>query len=191
MKSKNVFYSIVLFCILVLFINACNKKDDAITPKVNTTNGKTTAVFNPAITYGTMTDQEGNIYKTVKIGNQTWMAENLRTTKYRDGSDIPLVTVNSIWDKLKTGAYCNYNNSTDDEFIATYGRLYNWYAIDNSSKVAPNGWHVASDAEWTILVNYLGDSTIAGDILNCDGNVIVTIGGIAVFTVATIVQLLP
>ena len=88
-----------------------------------------------------MTDQDGNFYKTVTIGTQTWMAENLRTMKYNDGTNIPLVTSGIAWNNLNTGAYCNYNNTTNSDTIATYGRLYNWYAV-NTGKLAPKGWHV-------------------------------------------------
>jgi uncharacterized protein (TIGR02145 family) len=89
------------------------------------------------------------------------MAENLRTTKYNNGTVIPNITSASEWMSLTTGAYCNYNNTTSNDTIANYGRLYNWYAI-NMSKLAPNGWHVPTDAEWTTLTTYLGGESIAG-----------------------------
>ncbi len=103
---------------------------------------------------GTVTDIDGNVYHTVTIGKQTWMVENLKTTKYHNGNGgvIPDVTDNS-WYSLYTGAYCNYDN--DDANGLKYGRLYNWYAVTNSQKLAPIGWHVATDAEWTTLINYL------------------------------------
>ena len=128
------------------------------TVKINVTS---LIAFNPSLTYGTMTDQEGNVYKTITIGRQTWMAENLRTTIYRDGTAIPNVTDNTTWSALTTGAFCTYNNTTDAITIATYGRLYNWYAATNSHNIAPLGWHVPSDAEWLTLNNYLGDD-VAG-----------------------------
>ena len=146
---------LVLFVILV--INACKKEKSD-----NPTNGKTTAVFNPNVSYGTITDQDGNIYKTVTIGTQTWMAENLRTTKYRDGSAIPNITDNTDWTNLTTGAYCNYNNTKRADTIATYGRLYNWYAATDSRNIAPTGWHIPTDAEWTTLTTYLGGPGVAG-----------------------------
>jgi uncharacterized protein (TIGR02145 family) len=77
-----------------------------------------------------MTNQDGNVYKTITIGSQTWMAENLRTTKYNDGTAISNVTDNTAWAALSTGAYCSYNNTTDVVAIATYGYLYNWYAVN-------------------------------------------------------------
>jgi len=106
---------------------------------------------------GTFTDsRDGKTYKTVKIGTQTWMAENLKTTHYRDGSEIPNVTDKDSWSKLATSAYCNYNNSTDT--ANTYGSLYNWYAVNDSRKLCPQGWHVPTDAEWKTLEMALGMS---------------------------------
>jgi uncharacterized protein (TIGR02145 family) len=103
----------------------------------------------------TVTDIDGNIYNTIKIGNQWWMAENLRVTHYCNGDVIPNVTGNnSEWGNLSTGAYCNYDNN--EAIVATYGRLYNWYAVNDSRNIAPAGWHVASDAEWKQLERYLG-----------------------------------
>ena len=149
----------ILISFVVLTISSC-KKEDSISNKP--TSGKSTAVFNPNVTYGKMTDQDGNVYKTVTIGTQTWMAENLRTTKYNDGSAIPNVTEDDSWLFLIAGAYCNYNNTTNADTIATYGRLYNWYAV-NTGKLAPKGWRVPTDAEWTTLTDYLGGTIVAGD----------------------------
>jgi uncharacterized protein (TIGR02145 family) len=101
----------------------------------------------------TIIDIDGNIYTTVKIGNQTWMVENFKATKYSDGTAIPLVTDN--WGNLTTPGYCLYNNDTTNK--AKYGALYNWYTVNpaNPKKIAPAGWHVPTDAEWDILQNYL------------------------------------
>jgi uncharacterized protein (TIGR02145 family) len=109
---------------------------------------------------GTVTDIDGNIYQTIKIGNQWWMAENLKVTRYRNGEPIPNVTDFSTWSGLSTGAYCNYNN--DEANVAVHGRLYNWYAVNDSRNIAPAGWHVPSDAEWQTLVDYLGGDAVAG-----------------------------
>ena len=100
-------------------------------------------------------DGDGNNYPIVTIGTQTWMTENLKTTKYNDGTDIPLVIVDTAWNSLSTPAYCWYNN----DFInkVNYGALYNWYTV-STSKLCPKGWHVLSDAEWTVLTTYLGDN---------------------------------
>jgi uncharacterized protein (TIGR02145 family) len=113
-------------------------------------------IFNPDLTYGTMIDQDGNIYKTITIGAQTWMAENLRTTEYRNGDPIACVTDNNAWTILTTGAFCTYGNTADNSIIDVYGRLYNWFAATDSRCIAPSGWHVPSDAEWTTLTTYLG-----------------------------------
>jgi len=155
--NKKILISVLTISTTLLF-SSCNK--DNSEPS-NPTNGKTTAVFNSSLTYGKMTDQDGNLYKTITIGTQTWMAENLRTTKYNDGTSIPNITSSEEWSSLTTGAYCNYNNTTNLDTIATYGRLYNWYAV-NTSKLAPKGWHVPTDAEWEILTTYLGGTSIAG-----------------------------
>ncbi|HBE42523.1 MAG TPA: hypothetical protein DDW27_15240 [Bacteroidales bacterium] len=111
-------------------------------------------IFNPAITYGTVTDVEGNTYKTLQTGSQTWMAENLKTTKFNDGTNIPLVTGNTEWANLTTPGYCWYGN---DECAnkGVYGGLYNWYTV-NTGKLCPTGWHVPSLDEWVAFINYLG-----------------------------------
>jgi len=129
-----------------------------------------TAVFNPDVTYGAVNDIDGNNYKTVAIGTQTWMAENLRTTKYRNGEAIPNVTGNIVWVGLSEAAYCNYENNTDETTMATMGRLYNWFAITDSRNIAPTGWHVATDNEWTTLTNFLGNENNAGGKLKETGN---------------------
>lgn len=127
-------------------------------------NGLTTAKFNPAIEYGTMTDQDGNVYKTVKIGSLTWMAENLRTTKYIDGTPILKITDNVQWMNATVGAYCNYQNTNTDVEIATYGRLYNWYSV-TSGKLAPEGWRVPSEEDWQDLFRLIGGEDLAGGYL--------------------------
>jgi uncharacterized protein (TIGR02145 family) len=108
----------------------------------------------------TLVDIDGNVYKTVTIGTQVWMAENLKVTKYRNGDPIPNVTDDIEWRTLKTGAYCNYNNDTN--IGNKYGKLYNWHAVNDSRRIAPIGWHVPSDKEWTTLSDYLGGENIAG-----------------------------
>lgn len=117
-------------------------------------------VFNPNCSYGTLTDVEGNVYKTVVIGTQRWMAENLRTTHYNDGTPIFYETVDDEWAYMTSEGYCWYNNDSVKCF-STYGALYNWYAV-NTSKLAPAGWHVPSDSEWTVLIDYLGGGYVAG-----------------------------
>jgi uncharacterized protein (TIGR02145 family) len=104
---------------------------------------------------GTVVDIDGNVYTTVKIGTQEWMVENLRTTRYNDGTVIPLVTDDIAWGNINTPLYCWYNNDATNK--AKYGALYNWYTVDpvNPKKIAPAGWHVPTDVEWDTLQNYL------------------------------------
>ena len=143
---------------LILF-PGCQKSN---TPgPYNPLNGRTTAVFNPDKKYGKVTDIDGNVYRTIVIGTQTWMAENLRTTHYQNGDSIPEVMDYDRWRNMTSGAFCNYNNTTDLDTIATYGRLYNWYAVADSRNLAPKGWHVATAPDWLTLINYLGGDTIA------------------------------
>ncbi|MCD4729200.1 MAG: hypothetical protein K8R74_01270 [Bacteroidales bacterium] len=106
------------------------------------------------------TDIDGNVYNTVIVGTQVWMAENLKVTHYRNGNAIPNVTDETAWSELQTGACCDYENSPDNS--ATYGKLYNYYAVNDSRNIAPAGWHIPTDAEWTILTDYLGGRTVAG-----------------------------
>jgi len=112
-------------------------------------------------------DIDGNIYGTVTIGTQTWMVENLKTTSYNDGTTIPLVTDNTVWSNSTTPAYCWYNND-EATYGNTYGALYNWYVVETGN-VCPTGWHVPTDAEWTILTDYLGGTSVAGGKLKDTG----------------------
>ncbi len=102
-----------------------------------------------------VSDVEGNIYKTIKIGDQVWMAENLMTTRYNDNTSISQVTNNTTWSALSSGAYCWYNNNI--AYKSDYGALYNWFAV-NTDKLCPVGWHVPTNTEWTALFNYLINS---------------------------------
>jgi uncharacterized protein (TIGR02145 family) len=120
---------------------------------------------------GTVTDIDGNAYQTVKIGTQVWMAENLRVTKYNDGTAIPLDTSKATWSNAETPKYCFYKNTTATDNNKKYGALYNWYVVRsaNPKKIACAGWHVPSDAEWDTLQNcliakgYKWDGTIRGN----------------------------
>jgi uncharacterized protein (TIGR02145 family) len=109
---------------------------------------------------GIVKDYDGNLYTTVTIGTQTWMAENLKTTSYRNGSAIPLVTDQVAWAGLATPGYCWYNNDEATNKV-TYGALYNWYTV-NIGYLCPAGWHVPTDDEWTTLTTYLGGESAAG-----------------------------
>ncbi len=125
-----------------------------------------TDAFNAAITdmsdadftMAAVWDIDGNVYHTVIIGTQEWLIENLKTTRYRNGTAMQNATDNVTWAGLTTGAFCNYNNAP----APTYGRLYNWYAVNNANNIAPTGWHVPSDAEWTTLITFLGGESVAG-----------------------------
>ena len=131
-----------LFCLLLVvsFITVGCKKDSADN--------------------NTVKDIEGNVYHIVRIGNQVWTSENLRTTRYNDGTSIPLVTDNSDWGNLNSGGFCWYDNDSIS-YKNAYGALYNWNAV-NTGKLAPVGWHIASDEDWTILISYLGGDSVAG-----------------------------
>jgi uncharacterized protein (TIGR02145 family) len=119
------------------------------------------------IEYGTVTDIDGNVYRTVKIGTQWWMAESLKSTRYNDGQPIPNITGDSEWCSLSTPAYCWYENDIANK--ETYGALYNWFAV-NTGRLAPAGWHVPSREEWNTLLNFVGGQDIAGGKLKETGD---------------------
>jgi uncharacterized protein (TIGR02145 family) len=119
-----------------------------------------TKIINKEVIKETVIDIDGNVYNTVTIGTQTWMVENLKVTKFRNGEAIPNVTEAIDWKNLTNSAWCNYNNNPDSAKI--FGRLYNWFAVNDSRNIAPTGWHVPSDDEWTTLTNYLGGAGVAG-----------------------------
>jgi len=152
MKRKIIIFTFLVLGLTFIF-NGCKKDDTASiedsTPQDNGT---------------TVTDIDGNVYHTVTIGTQVWMVENLKTTKYNDGTPITNVTDNGAWGNLSTPAYCWYAN--DATYKNTYGALYNWFVVDGISNggknVCPEGWHVPTDAEWTTLTTYLGGINIAG-----------------------------
>ena len=108
----------------------------------------------------TVTDYDGNVYNTVTIGTQVWMKENLKTAHYKNGTVIPITTDGNGWVNLSTGSYCDFNNVTGNS--TTYGKLYNWFAVNSSSKICPTGWHVPTDAEWITLSTFLGDTSTDG-----------------------------
>jgi uncharacterized protein (TIGR02145 family) len=112
-------------------------------------------------------DGDGNNYSVVRINTQIWMVQNLKTTKYSDGTPIPLVT-DSKWADRITPAYCWYNNDSV-AYATPYGALYNWYAVSSGNKLAPKGWHIPSAGELTILTDYYGGDMVAGDKLKESG----------------------
>jgi uncharacterized protein (TIGR02145 family) len=124
-------------------------------------------VHNPSKTYGSMTDQQGNVYKTIVIGTQEWMAENLKTSIYQNGDPIENVTDDNQWANSITGAWCHYNN--DSQFDCPYGKLYNWYTVADPRNVCPVGWSVPTDEEWTTLTEYFGTQDVAGGKMKSTG----------------------
>jgi len=108
-----------------------------------------------------VTDIDGNAYHTVKIGNQVWMVENLKTTRYRDGSRIANIVADHSWSVSTSGAYCWYENDTSFR-QGVYGALYNYYAVADRRNLCPEGWHVPSKSEWLALEAYLGGRAMAG-----------------------------
>ena len=130
---KNVF-----LVIMVVLMFGCSK-DSAETPPTN---------------ISTITDIDGNVYETVVIGNQTWMKSNLNVSKYQDGTPIEQVTTPADWVGLTTGAWCYYKN--DPENGKLYGKLYNWYAVNDKRGLAPTGTSIPTDVEWTTLTKFIG-----------------------------------
>lgn len=136
---SHIFFTAVVF---LLFSSGC-KKDEEVTRVLET---------------GTVTDIEGNVYKTVKIGNQWWMTENLKVKRYRDSTLIQQITSDSIWSQDIAGGYSPYGNYNNTDNYLVYGFLYNWYALNNSAGIAPAGWHIPTDEEWKTLERELGMS---------------------------------
>lgn len=124
--------------------------------------------FTSLETSGTFTDIEGNVYNYITFGTQRWMTENLKTTKYNDGTSIPLVNDDLTWRNLSTPGYCFFNNDVSNK--NTYGLLYNWYTV-NTGKLAPSGWHVPTNNEWSMFEDFLiangynFDSTTSGNMI--------------------------
>lgn len=141
-----------------------------IIPGLSEANGFTTGtilhscgaadIHNPDLIYGSMTDQEGNIYKTIVIGTQEWMAENLSTSVYRNGDVIATGLSTSQWTNTVQGAWAYFQNDASKN--CPFGKLYNWYACVDARELCPTGWHVPTDADWTVLSDYLGGEAIAG-----------------------------
>jgi uncharacterized protein (TIGR02145 family) len=162
-----------LILVLALTSALFSCKKETTTP--NTTSNPISCVDNPSINFTALRtpvgkfsdcikDVDGNVYKTVTIGTQTWMAENLKVSKYSDGTTIPNITDNTQWQNDTTGAWSYYNNDVVNN--AKYGKLYNWYAVSKTSNgnknVCPTGWHVPTDAEWAVLTDYLGGVSVSG-----------------------------
>jgi uncharacterized protein (TIGR02145 family) len=151
----------------IMLLTSCKKESS--TPANNTSNTTITTTSNinfssigtPIGKFGNgVKDIDGNSYKTVVLGTQEWMAENLKVTKYNNGTAITFIKDTNQWIYNKSGAYCNYANN--DSIGAIYGKLYNWYAVD-TKKLCPTGWHSPSESDWTQLSNYLGGETGLGE----------------------------
>ncbi len=153
MKQKiNYLKSSIIFVVLASQVAWGCKKDDNTNGSINDPIPTVGVNFNPNLTYGNVNDIDGNVYKTIKIDTHVWMAENLKTTRYRNGEQIPNVKDAAEWYNLTNSAYCDYNNDINNSKV--YGRLYNYYTILDSRNVAPLGWHVATDYEWSELIYY-------------------------------------
>lgn len=137
-----------LFTAILVLYQGCTKEKETIYLNIK-----------PWVNYGTISDLDGNVYKTIAIGSQTWMVANLTTTKLNDGTPIPLVTDAKLWSGLESAACCWHDNNP--AYHVTYGVLYNWYAV-GTNKLCPAGWHVPTDEEWTLLTNYAGGEYVAG-----------------------------
>lgn len=145
---------------ITLMVTSCKKDKNLLPPEDDPGVYKgSNPYLNTGLTYGSVKDVEGYEYPTIKIGTQTWMAENLRTGKYNDGTTIPNTQGAEGWGGLSSGAWINYDNKTANNTL--YGKLYNWYTV-NSGKLCPKGWHIPTSDEWTVLENYLGGRKVAG-----------------------------
>ncbi len=166
-KKKHLLIPLGIICLFGVIYAQDSKPKPKVTPQPAVTTkppaSKTTTTKATSVTtnnkYGTVTDIDGNVYKTVKIGNQIWMAENLKTTRYNDGTPILYISKKNEWDKCKIGAYCFSQNDYNSN--ETNGKLYNWYAV-GTGKLAPKGWHIPSDDDWSDLIYYLGGTDKAG-----------------------------
>ena len=157
MKKQNNIFLLILF---IALFSSCNNEEN--NKKIDAVGGG--IVTNP----GAGVTFNGYTYTSIVLGNgQEWMAENLRTTTYANGDPIPNVTDVNQWEDLTTGAWAHYNN--DSQYENPYGKLYNWYTVNDPRNVCPTGWHVPTDAEWTVLSDYLGGSAVAGGKMKSTG----------------------
>ncbi len=139
MIKKIKFWSVLLFIAGVMSLSVTSCKEEEVIDEV--------------------TDADGNVYKMITLLDQVWMGEDLKTTKFNDGTPIPNITDNAGWSNLNTPGYCWYNN--DIYYKYTNGALYNFHAV-NSQKLCPTGWHIPSKAEIEILINNFGGTLLAG-----------------------------
>ena len=154
-RKKLLIYALLLAGTCILFFACKNDKEDG-----GDGNNSAGIVFNPDKTYGTLTDIDGNVYKTITIGTQTWMAENLKTTHYANGDEINHISDPIPWENATEGAWTFYYNNT--EMDEDYGKLYNWLAVEDPRNICPSGWHIPDDPEWETLLAHLGGYLVAG-----------------------------
>lgn len=163
---KKLIISLSVFCIFGLIAKSQSDtmyvmKNGIVINKqpVNSLEVDSIIFYNPQNQQVYVIDIDGNTYNIITIGSQVWLKENLKTTKYNDGSSIPLVSNETEWYNLNKAAFCYYNN--DSTLKNTYGLLYNWYTV-STNKLCPIGWHVPTDSDWNVLITYLGGNNIAG-----------------------------
>jgi len=142
--NRNYLVVQLLLTVVLLISIGCKKSDD--NP--------------PPVSANTVTDIDGNVYNTITIGTQVWMKENLKTVHYKNGDAIPTGLDDAQWVATTSGACAIYEDNSANN--TAYGKLYNWYAVVDPRKIAPAGWHVPTETEWTTLTTFLGGSTIAG-----------------------------
>jgi len=142
-RMKNIWF--VTAFLMTVLIAGCSRKSDT----------------------GTVTDIDGNTYGTVKIGNHVWMSENLKVSRYRNGDPLPEITDAAEWPKQTGGARCAYENKLENG--KSFGYLYNWFSVSDPRGIAPEGWHIATDAEWADLAEALGGEKEAGKALKAPG----------------------
>ena len=142
---------LITLVLFIIIVGSCKKKETK-----TESNCPIAVIPDPT----TVKDIDGNVYPIVKICGKFWMAENLRTTRYNDGLAIPTNLSNAAWGAMTTGAFSIYDSSMVT-LNSAFGKLYNWYAA-SSSKLAPAGWHVATEVEWNELVTCLGGQAVAG-----------------------------
>lgn len=155
MKKKSYLWLLAILFIASISIESCKKDDDDDTP-------------DPVEDPTKVKDIDGNVYNVIQIGNQYWMKENLRVSKFRNGNPITNRSDGIAWKKdtipsLGGGGWCYFNNEQLND--AVYGKLYNYYAISDPRNIAPEGWHVATEVDWKTLIHHLGDSTLVGGYL--------------------------
>jgi uncharacterized protein (TIGR02145 family) len=154
MKKRNSIwiYPFILFGIAIILNISCEKDDN-----------------DPPSDF--VTDIDGNVYSIITIGTQTWMKENLKTTRYLNGDSIKTTSPAILNISKESSPKYQWASGGDESNVATFGRLYTWYVVTDSRKICPRGWHIPSDEEWTVLTDFLGGEAIAGSKLKETGTI--------------------